>query len=70
MRNLQAALRHGLDQACGLQAGNHLAHRAQRHIQQCHQLTLRNELTTANATAEDLLGEAVIGTGTLAAALD
>ena len=44
MRDLQPALRHGAQQAFGLQPRDQLAHGAQRHAQQLHQLALRNEL--------------------------
>ena len=69
MRDLQAALRHGLDEAGRFQARDHLAHRAQRHVQQRHELALRDELAGLDAATEDLLGEALVGARTLAGRL-
>lgn len=42
--DLQAALGHCDHQAGRFEAGNHLAHRAQRHLEQPHQLALGNKL--------------------------
>jgi hypothetical protein len=44
MRNLQAPLWHGAQQALSFQAGDQLAHGAQRHVKQLHQLSLRDKL--------------------------
>ena len=66
MGNLQSPLRHGLDQATSLQAGNHFAHGTQRHVQQGHQLALRNELPGQNPAAQDLAGKALVGLSPLA----
>ena len=66
MGNLQAALRHGLYQTTRLQAWNHFAHGAQRHVEQRHEFTLRNELPAADAASEDLLREALVGACALA----
>ena len=66
MRDLQATLRHGPDQATGLEPRNHLAHSTQRHVEQGHQLALRNELAAADAATEDLLREPLVGPRPLA----
>ncbi len=39
-RDLQPALRHGLDQSGSLEAGDQFAHRGQGHLQQFHQFPL------------------------------
>ncbi len=66
MRNLKAALWHGLDQSTSFQPWNHLAHGAQRHVQQGHQFALRDELAGTNAAVQNLLREALVSACALA----
>jgi hypothetical protein len=61
--DLQAALRHGAQQALGLQARDQLAHGPQRHAEQLHELALRHELTGPDVGLHDLLAKALVRLG-------
>ena len=69
MGDVQAALGHGTYQAIGLQARDHLAHGAQRYVEQCHQFALRDELPAADTATQDLLRETLISPRALAHAI-
>ena len=61
MRNLDAALRDGLDQPLGLEARHEFADGSKRHTGHCNQLALRHELPRIDITGQKMLREARIG---------